>query len=31
MVLGVLLVTGIWNTFAAWLQLEVYRYFQLAI
>ncbi|MEY3677070.1 MAG: hypothetical protein RL351_297 [Actinomycetota bacterium] len=31
MLLGVLLVTGIWNTFAAWLQLEVFGYFQLAI
>lgn len=31
MVLGVLLMTGVWNTFAAWLQLEVFGYFQLAI
>ena len=31
MVLGLLLVSGIWNTFAAWLQLEVFGYFQLAI
>jgi len=31
MLLGLLLVTGIWNTFAAWLQLEVFGYFQLAI
>lgn len=31
MLLGVLLVTGIWNKFAAWLQLEVFGYFQLAI
>ena len=31
MVLGVMLVTGIWNTFAAWLQLEVFGYFQLSI
>ncbi|MFM1984077.1 MAG: hypothetical protein RL723_512 [Actinomycetota bacterium] len=31
MVLGVLLVFGIWNTFAAWLQLEVFGYFQLAL
>ena len=31
MVLGVLLVTGVWNTFAAWLQLEVFGYFQLAL
>lgn len=31
MILGLLLVTGIWNTFAAWLQLEVFGYFQLAI
>ena len=31
MVLGLLLVTGIWNTFAAWLQSEVIGYFQLAI
>ena len=31
MVLGVLLVTGIWNSFAAWLQLEVFGYFQLAL
>lgn len=31
MILGVLLVSGIWNTFAAWLQLEVFGYFQLAI
>jgi len=31
MILGLLLVTGIWNRFAAWLQLEVFGYFQLAI
>ena len=31
MVLGLLLVSGIWNTFAAWLQLEVFGYFQIAI
>lgn len=31
MILGVLLVTGIWNTFAAWLQSEVFGYFQLAV
>ena len=31
MLLGLLLVTGIWNSFAAWLQLEVFGYFQLAI
>lgn len=31
MLLGLLLVTGIWNTFAAWLQSEVIGYFQLAI
>jgi cytochrome c-type biogenesis protein len=31
MVLGLLLVTGSWNSFAAWLQLEVFGYFQLAI
>lgn len=31
MILGLLLVTGIWNTFAAWLQLEVIGYFQVAI
>ncbi len=31
MALGVLLVTGLWNTFAAWLLLEVFGYFQLAI
>jgi cytochrome c-type biogenesis protein len=30
-VLGVLLALGVWNTFAAWLQLEVFGYFQLAI
>ncbi|MEN9955463.1 MAG: hypothetical protein RLY34_270, partial [Actinomycetota bacterium] len=31
MILGLLLVFGIWNTFAAWLQLEVFGYFQLAL
>ena len=31
MILGLLLVTGIWNRFAAWIQLEVFGYFQLAI
>lgn len=31
MVLGVMLVTGIWNAFAAWLQFEVFGYFQLAL
>lgn len=31
MLLGLLLVTGIWNMFAAWLQSEVIGYFQLAI
>lgn len=31
MVLGVLMVTGVWNMFAAWLQSEVIGYFQLAI
>lgn len=28
-VLGILLVTGLWTTFASWLQLEVFGYFQL--
>jgi cytochrome c-type biogenesis protein len=31
MILGLMLVTGIWNRFAAWIQLEVFGYFQLAI
>ena len=31
MILGLLLVTGVWNRFAAWIQLEVFGYFQLAI
>jgi cytochrome c-type biogenesis protein len=31
MILGLLLVTGIWNRFAAWIQLEVFGYFQVAI
>ena len=31
MVLGVLLMTGVWNTFSAWLTLEVFGYFQLAL
>jgi cytochrome c-type biogenesis protein len=31
MLLGFLMVTGIWNIFAAWLQSEVIGYFQLAI
>lgn len=31
MVLGLLLVTGVWNEFAAWIQLEVIANFQLAI
>lgn len=31
MVLGLLMVTGIWNLFASWLQAEVIGYFQLAI
>jgi cytochrome c-type biogenesis protein len=31
MVLGILMVTGIWNLFASWLQAEVIGYFQLAI
>ena len=30
-VLGILLVTGLWTTFASWLQLEVFGYFQLTI
>jgi cytochrome c-type biogenesis protein len=29
--LGVMLVLGIWNGFAAWIQLEVFGYFKLAI
>jgi cytochrome c-type biogenesis protein len=29
--LGVMLLLGLWNTFAAWLQLEVFGYFQLAL
>ncbi len=29
--LGLLMVTGIWSTFASWLQLEVFGYFQVAI
>jgi cytochrome c-type biogenesis protein len=29
--LGVMLVLGIWNGFAAWLQLEVFGYFKLAL
>lgn len=29
--LGLLMVTGIWGTFASWLQLEVFGYFQVAI
>jgi cytochrome c-type biogenesis protein len=31
MILGLLLVTGVWNRFAAWIQLEVFGYYQLAI
>ena len=31
MILGLLLVLGVWNTFAAWIQLEVFGYFQLAL
>jgi cytochrome c-type biogenesis protein len=31
MLLGILMVTGIWNLFASWLQAEVIGYFQLAI
>jgi cytochrome c-type biogenesis protein len=31
MILGLMLVTGVWNRFAAWIQLEVFGYFQLAI
>ena len=31
MVLGILMVTGIWNLFASWLQAEVIGYFKLAI
>lgn len=31
MILGILLMTGIWNQFAYWLQSEVIGYFQLAI
>jgi len=31
MILGLLLVTGVWNQFAAWIQLEVFGNFQLAI
>jgi cytochrome c-type biogenesis protein len=29
--LGLLMVTGIWSTFASWLQLEVFGYFKVAI
>lgn len=29
--LGLLMVTGIWSAFASWLQLEVFGYFQVAI
>ncbi len=29
--LGVMLVLGIWNGFAAWIQLEVFGYFKLAL
>jgi cytochrome c-type biogenesis protein len=29
--LGILLVTGLWSQFASWLQLEVFGYFQLTI